>query len=107
MPFEKGHTLATGRKKGSLNKSTIADRELLATILEELKQIRIILDDAEITVYPEQPKIVEPLKTENPVVKVKAVEAIPTKKREPNRPRFITVTQQIEEARLLRLKNTK
>jgi hypothetical protein len=107
MPFQKGHKHAKGRTKGSTNVRTRQYQEAFQMVLSELKEIRQILFDAEVTVYPEQSKIVETPIPEKPFAKVKAVETIPEKKTEPTRPRFITVIQQIEEARLLRLKNTK
>jgi len=38
MTFQKGHKLATGRPKGSLNKLTKANREFLHSILFDEKQ---------------------------------------------------------------------
>ena len=38
MPFEKGHKLATGRPKGSLNKITKANREFLHYVLFDQEQ---------------------------------------------------------------------
>ena len=38
MPFEKGHKLATGRPKGSLNKITKANREFLHQVLFDQEQ---------------------------------------------------------------------
>ena len=43
MPFEKGHSLATGRPKGSSNKSTEIVKRSVALLLEN--NIQVVQDD--------------------------------------------------------------